>query len=411
MGLIVQKFGGTSVGSTEKIRNVAERVIAEREAGNDVVVVVSAMGKSTDVLVDLAKELTNDPSKREMDMLLTTGEQVTISLLAMALQAKGYDAISFTGWQAGMKTEKVHGNARIVDIDEARIQEELSAGKVVVVAGFQGIADDLHITTLGRGGSDTTAVALAAALKADKCDIYTDVPGVFTTDPRYVPSARKLAGISYDEMLELANLGAGVLHPRAVEFAKNYQIPLEVRSSIENESGTLIEEESSMEQNLVVRGIAFEDQMTRVTVCGLSSGLTTLSTIFTTLAKQNINVDIIIQSVTSTNQTSISFSVKTDDLTKTVEVLEEYKGALGYEQIETESKLAKVSIVGSGMVSNPGVAAEMFAVLAQKDIQVKMVSTSEIKVSTVVDREDMVKAVEALHDAFELSKVSAAAHS
>ncbi|WP_349924957.1 aspartate kinase [Bacillus altitudinis] len=411
MGLIVQKFGGTSVGTTEKIRNAAERVIAEREAGNDVVVVVSAMGKSTDVLVDLAKELTDDPSKREMDMLLTTGEQVTISLLAMALQAKGYDAISFTGWQAGMKTEKVHGNARIVDIDEARIKEELSAGKVVVVAGFQGIADDLHITTLGRGGSDTTAVALAAALKADKCDIYTDVPGVFTTDPRYVPSARKLAGISYDEMLELANLGAGVLHPRAVEFAKNYQIPLEVRSSIENESGTLIEEESSMEQNLVVRGIAFEDQMTRVTVCGLSSGLTTLSTIFTTLAKQNINVDIIIQSVTSTNQTSISFSVKTDDLSKTVEVLEEYKGALGYEQIETESKLAKVSIVGSGMVSNPGVAAEMFAVLAQKDIQVKMVSTSEIKVSTVVDREDMVKAVEALHDAFELSKVSAAAHS
>ncbi|PCK20573.1 aspartate kinase [Bacillus pumilus] len=411
MGLIVQKFGGTSVGSTEKIRRAAERVIAERKAGHDVVVVVSAMGKSTDVLVDLARELTDDPSKRELDMLLTTGEQVTISLLAMALQAKGYDAISFTGWQAGMKTEKVHGNARIVDIDESRIKEELRAGKVVVVAGFQGIADDLHITTLGRGGSDTTAVALAAALKANKCDIYTDVPGVFTTDPRYVPSARKLAGISYDEMLELANLGAGVLHPRAVEFAKNYQVPLEVRSSIENESGTLIEEESSMEQNLVVRGIAFEDQITRVTVCGLSSGLTTLSTIFTTLAKQNINVDIIIQSVTSTNQTSISFSVKTDDLSKTVEVLEEYKGALGYEQIETESKLAKVSIVGSGMVSNPGVAAEMFAVLAEKDIQVKMVSTSEIKVSTVVGRDDMVKAVEALHDAFDLSKVSAAAHS
>ncbi|MFD4418996.1 aspartate kinase [Bacillus safensis] len=411
MGLIVQKFGGTSVGSTEKIRNAAEIVIAEREAGHDVVVVVSAMGKSTDVLVDLAKELTDDPSKREMDMLLATGEQVTISLLSMALQTRGYDAISFTGWQAGMKTEHVHGNARIVDIDESRIKEELSAGKVVVVAGFQGIADDLHITTLGRGGSDTTAVALAAALKADKCDIYTDVPGVFTTDPRYVSSARKLAGISYDEMLELANLGAGVLHPRAVEFAKNYQVPLEVRSSIENESGTLIEEESSMEQNLVVRGIAFEDQITRVTVCGLSSGLTTLSTIFTTLAKQNINVDIIIQSATSTNQTSISFSVKTDDLSKTVEVLEEYKGALGYEQIETESKLAKVSIVGSGMVSNPGVAAEMFAVLAQKDIQVKMVSTSEIKVSTVVGRDDMVKAVEALHDAFDLSKVSAAAHS
>ncbi|OLP66027.1 Aspartokinase 2 [Bacillus pumilus] len=411
MGLIVQKFGGTSVGTTEKIQRVAERIIAERKAGHDVVVVVSAMGKSTDVLVDLAKELTDHPSKREMDMLLTTGEQVTISLLTMALQAKGFDAISFTGWQAGMKTENVHGNARIVDIDETRIREELNAGKVVVVAGFQGIADDLHITTLGRGGSDTTAVALAAALKADKCDIYTDVPGVFTTDPRYVSSARKLEGISYDEMLELANLGAGVLHPRAVEFAKNYQVPLEVRSSIVHEAGTLIEEESSMEQNLVVRGIAFEDQITRVTVCGLSSGLTTLSTIFTTLAKKNINVDIIIQSVTSTSQTSISFSVKTDELSKTVEVLEEYKNALGYEQIETESKLAKVSIVGSGMVSNPGVAAEMFAVLAEKDIQVKMVSTSEIKVSTVVGRDDMVKAVEALHDAFDLSKVGTATHS
>ncbi|MGE6628959.1 aspartate kinase [Bacillus sp. NPDC077027] len=411
MGLIVQKFGGTSVGSTEKIRHVAERVIAEREAGHDVVVVVSAMGKSTDTLVDLAKELTDEPSKREMDMLLTTGEQVTISLLAMALEAKGYEAISFTGWQAGIKTEKVHGNARIVHIDNTPIQTELDKGKVVVVAGFQGVADDLHITTLGRGGSDTTAVAIAAALKADKCDIYTDVPGVFTTDPRYVSSARKLAGISYDEMLELANLGAGVLHPRAVEFAKNYQVPLEVRSSIENEAGTLIEEESSMEQNLVVRGIAFEDQMTRVTVCGLSSGLTTLSTIFTTLAKQNINVDIIIQSVTSTSKTSISFSVKTEDLSRTVEVLEEYKHALNYEQIETENKLAKVSIVGSGMVSNPGVAAEMFAVLAEKNIQVKMVSTSEIKVSTVVHGDDMVKAVEALHDAFELSKVSAATHS
>lgn len=233
------------------------------------------------------------------------------------------------------------------------------------------------------------------------------MPGVFTTDPRYVKTARKLAGISYDEMLELANLGAGVLHPRAVEFAKNYQVPLEVRSSTEKEAGTLIEEESSMEQNLIVRGIAFEDQITRVTVCGLASGLTTLSTIFTTLAKQNINVDIIIQSVTGTSKTSISFSVKTEDLKRTVEVLEEYKDALDYEQIETENRLAKVSIVGSGMISNPGVAAEMFAVLAEKNIQVKMVSTSEIKVSTVVNEGDMVKAVEAPHDAFELSKQTA----
>ncbi|MEC1262872.1 aspartate kinase [Bacillus swezeyi] len=410
MGLIVQKFGGTSVGSVEKIVNVANRVIEEKQRGHDVVVVVSAMGKSTDSLVALAKEMAEQPSRREMDMLLTTGEQVTISLLTMGLQEKGYDAVSYTGWQAGIQTENIHGNARITNIESAKLKERLKEGKIIVVAGFQGVTDEGEITTLGRGGSDTTAVALAAALKADKCDIYTDVPGVFTTDPRYVKTARKLEGISYDEMLELANLGAGVLHPRAVEFAKNYQVPLEVRSSTEKEAGTLIEEESSMEQNLIVRGIAFEDQITRVTICGLSSGLTTLSTIFTTLAKQNINVDIIIQSVTSISKTSISFSVKTEDLQRTVQVLEEYKGALDYEQIETENRLAKVSIVGSGMISNPGVAAEMFAVLAEKNIQVKMVSTSEIKVSTVISESDMVKAVEALHDAFELSKISMTAN-
>nr|WP_087992361.1 aspartate kinase [Bacillus subtilis] len=404
MGLIVQKFGGTSVGSVEKINNAANRVIAEKQKGHQVVVVVSAMGKSTDALVSLAKDTTDQPSKREMDMMLATGEPVTISLLSMALQEKGYDAVSYTGWQAGIRTESVHGNARITDIDTTVLADQLEQGKVVIVAGFQGMTEDCEITTLGRGGSDTTAVALAAALKADKCDIYTDVTGVFTTDPRYVKSARKLAGISYDEMLELANLGAGVLHPRAVEFAKNYQLPLEVRSSTETEAGTLIEEESSMEQNLIVRGIAFEDQITRVTIYGLTSGLTTLSTIFTTLAKRNINVDIIIQTQAGDHDAGISFSVKSEDADQTVEVLEEYKGALEFEKIETESKLAKVSIVGSGMVSNPGVAAEMFAVLAEKNILIKMVSTSEIKVSTVVSENDMVKAVEALHDAFELSK-------
>ncbi|ABS74912.1 aspartate kinase [Bacillus velezensis] len=404
MGLIVQKFGGTSVGSAEKIQNAANRAIAEKQKGHDVVVVVSAMGKSTDALVNLAAEITSEPSRREMDMLLSTGEQVTISLLAMALQEKGYDAVSYTGWQAGVRTEAVHGNARITDIDITAIRSQLAEGRITVVAGFQGVTEDGGITTLGRGGSDTTAVALAAALEADKCDIYTDVPGVFTTDPRYVRSARKLAGISYDEMLELANLGAGVLHPRAVEFAKNYQVPLEVRSSTEHEAGTLIEEESSMEQNLIVRGIAFEDQITRVSVTGLASGLTTLSTIFTALAKRNINVDIIIQTQSDDGEADISFSVKTEDAAQTVAVLEEYKNALDYEKIETERKLAKVSIVGSGMVSNPGVAADMFAVLAEKNVQVKMVSTSEIKVSAVVSENDMVKAVEALHNAFELSK-------
>ncbi|TXC90148.1 aspartate kinase [Metabacillus litoralis] len=406
MSIIVQKFGGTSVGSVERILNAANRIIQEKENGNDVVIVVSAMGKSTDQLVDLAAQITAKPSKREMDMLLTTGEQITISLLTMALTEKGYDAVSFTGWQAGIETEAAHGNARITNINTDRIKNELTKGKIIVVAGFQGISSDQQITTLGRGGSDTTAVALAAALKADKCDIYTDVTGVFTTDPRFVKEARKLAAISYDEMLELANLGAGVLHPRAVEFAKNYNVPLEVRSSMVNERGTIIEEATNMEQNLVVRGIAFEDQVTRVSVLGLPNELTTLSTIFSTLAKNGLNVDIIIQNTTSDDRTSISFSVKTSDLEDTITILEQHKSVLQYEKVESETGLAKVSIVGSGMVSNPGVAAEMFDVLANEGIAIKMVSTSEIKVSTVIDQAHMVNAVDILHNAFELSKVA-----
>ncbi|GAB1807089.1 aspartate kinase [Priestia megaterium] len=407
MALIVQKFGGTSVGSVERIQHVANRVIQEAERGNQVVVVVSAMGKTTDALVKLASDITDSPSKREMDMLLTTGEQVTISLLTMALQYKGYEATSLTGWQAGIQTEAVHSNARIQHIDTTRIQRQLDRGRIVVVAGFQGCSEDGSITTLGRGGSDTTAVALAAALKAAKCDIYTDVTGVFTTDPRYVEDARKLHSISYDEMLELANLGAGVLHPRAVEFAKNYQVPLEVRSSLENENGTIVEEEVSMEQNLVVRGIAFEDNISRVTIEGLNNELQTLSTIFTALAKEQLNVDIIIQNVTANNRLSISFSIKTVDVESALAVLKEYKSTLGYTRIEHESGLAKVSIVGSGMISNPGVAAEMFEVLAGEKIEVKMVSTSEIKVSTVIPHADMVKAVETLHVAFELEEQQA----
>ncbi|ETI67839.1 aspartate kinase [Neobacillus vireti] len=402
MGLIVQKFGGTSVGSVNKILNVAACVKEERERGNNVVVVVSAMGKSTDTLVGLAKEISPKPNKRDMDMLLSTGEQVTISLLSMALNKLGMDAVSFTGWQAGIVTEPVHGNARITKMNTDAIKTQLTAGKVVIVAGFQGITEDGEITTLGRGGSDTTAVALAAALKADKCDIYTDVTGVFTTDPRYVKDARKLLSVSYDEMLELANLGAGVLHPRAVEFAKNYQVRLEVRSSIEKIEGTVIEGEAAMEQNLVVRGVAFEDEITRVTVLGLTNSLTSLSTIFTTLAQNNINVDIIIQSTTETGTANLSFSIHTNDWVETLNVLENNKGVLGYEQLDAENKLAKVSIVGSGMISNPGVAAKMFEVLANNNIQIKMVSTSEIKVSAVVEEKNMLKAVEALHKAFGL---------
>ncbi|WOD64114.1 aspartate kinase [Niallia taxi] len=405
MGLVVQKFGGTSVGSADRIKHVAKRVIEEKNRGNDVVVVVSAMGKTTDSLVKLAGEITDKPSKREMDVLLTTGEQITISLLAMALNEKDVEAISFTGWQAGMETEAVHGNARILNIKTERIEEHLMDGKVVIVAGFQGITEGGDITTLGRGGSDTTAVALAAAFKADKCDIYTDVTGVYTTDPRYVKEARKLLSISYDEMLELANLGAGVLHPRAVEYAKNYQMPLVVRSSMEQEEGTIIEEEVSMEQNLVVRGVAFEDNITSVTVFGLKNSLTSLSTIFSTLASNHINVDIIIQSLTESQATNLSFSIKDSDLDETVKVLEENKAVLGYDKVASEQGLAKVSIVGSGMISNPGVAADMFKVLAEQDIVIKMVSTSEIKVSTVIEKGNMVKAVETLHDAFDLSNL------
>jgi aspartate kinase len=407
MGMIVQKFGGTSVGSIERIQNVANRVIEEVKNGNDVVVVVSAMGKTTDELVQLAKQISKQPNKREMDMLLSTGEQVSIALLAMALQEQGYEAVSLTGWQAGIKTEAIHGNARIIDIDTSRIRKYLGEGKIVIVAGFQGITESGEITTLGRGGSDTTAVALAAALKADKCDIYTDVTGVFTTDPRYVKTARKLQEISYDEMLELANLGAGVLHPRAVEFAKNYQVPLEVRSSMEKERGTIVKEEVSMEQNLIVRGIAFEDQVTRVTVQGLPNGLHTLSTIFNALAHRGINVDIIIQSMTSAETTSVSFSICTGDLAETLQVLQSLEGAT----VEYESNLAKVSIVGSGMISNPGVAAQMFNVLADRGIEIKMVSTSEIKISTVVEQEKMVAAVEALHEAFQLEEEKAPVNS
>jgi aspartate kinase len=404
MGLIVQKFGGTSVGSVERILNVAQCVKEEKDRGNNVIVVVSAMGKTTDQLVSLAKGISANPSKREMDMLLTTGEQTTIALLAMALKEKGLEAVSLTGWQAGILTEPVHSNARITKIETTKIEKQLTEGKVVVVAGFQGVTESGEITTLGRGGSDTTAVALAAALGADKCDIYTDVTGVFTTDPRYVKSARKLLDISYDEMLELANLGAGVLHPRAVEFAKNYNVKLEVRSSMEKIEGTVIKGEATLEQNLVVRGVAFEDQITRVTILGLANSLTSLSTIFTTLAQHHINVDIIIQSKTESDTTNLSFSIKTNDLNETLGVLENNKSLLNYERIEAENGLAKVSIVGSGMISNPGVAAKMFEMLAQSEIEIKMVSTSEIKVSAVVEDRFMVKAVETLHDTFELAK-------
>ncbi|MBO0992244.1 aspartate kinase [Bacillus sp. SD088] len=409
METIVIKFGGSSLSTTDKIKNAANRIIEIRKQGKNVVAVVSAMGKTTDQLLSLAEQITDKPAQREMDMLLTTGEQVSISLLTMALTSKGVEAISLTGWQAGIVTENIHSNARILDVKATMLQKRLDEGKVVVAAGFQGVTEEGEITTLGRGGSDTTAVAIAASIGAERCLICTDVTGVYTSDPRFVPNARKLSSISYDEMLELANLGAGVLHPRAVEFAKNYGVALEVRSSTENEEGTVIEEEVSMEQNLIVRGVAFEKGMTRLTILGLSNELNGLSSIFTVLADHQIDVDIIIQSQTDTNKTNLSFSIKTKDLENAIEVLEQHKQVIGYEGLEHEAGLAKVSIVGSGMVSNPGVAAQMFQILAKNQIQVKMVSTSEIKISVVVSEGQMERAAQTLHEEYDLGVTPAEA--
>ncbi|MFD2369978.1 aspartate kinase [Brevibacillus sp. GCM10020057] len=402
MGLIVQKYGGTSVGTIERILRVADRIISYKEEGHDIVVVVSAMGKSTDVLVDMAKQITAYPSEREMDMLLTTGEQVSIALLSMALHTKGYDAISLTGWQAGITTESIHGKARIQQIDTQRIQSELGRGRVVIVAGFQGISDTGEITTLGRGGSDTSAVALAASLNADKCEIFTDVSGVYTADPRVVPAARKLDSISYDEMLELANLGAGVLHPRSVEAAKKYKVRLVVRSSFTAEDGTYVEEVANMETGRVVSGVAHDEDVAKVTVFGMPAKVGTLSRLFNTLADHQVNVDIIIQSSFDAEVTNISFTVASDDLKKTLDTLAAHKESLGFEKIEHEEGLTKVSIVGSGMVNNPGVAAEMFRVLAEQGISIKMVSTSDIKVSCVIPAALTELAVRSLHTAYGL---------
>lgn len=405
MGLIVQKFGGTSVGSMERIQHVAKRIKKEIQLGNKLVIVVSAMGKSTDTLIDMARQLSSNPESREMDMLLSTGEQVTSALLAMALHQIEVKAISMTGWQAGVVTEAVHSKARIVDIKKESILEEVNQGNVVIVAGFQGATETGLITTLGRGGSDTTAVALAAVLAAERCDIFTDVTGVYTADPRIVPLARQVKQISYDEMLELANLGAGVLHPRAVECAKNYGVNLTVRSSFEDIEGTWVKEEAFMEEGLVVHGVAHDKNVTKVTVRGMVNQIGTLSRLFTTLAKCHLNVDIIInQSMHDQEKTNISFSISSEDINKTLEILYQHKESLEFEDIIYEENLSKVSIVGAGMISNPGVAAEMFQSLSQAEIEIKMVSTSEIKVSCVVPQKDMVKAVQTLHHAFGLDK-------
>lgn len=398
MERIVMKFGGTSVANPERIARAAQLVVGEVNRGKQVAVIVSAMGKTTDELLSLAHEVNPAAGRRELDMLLTTGEQVTASLLAMAITAQGVEARSYTGWQAGVTTESVHGNARIEQVQADRIVSALEAGAVTVITGFQGADVSGELTTLGRGGSDTSAVAIAIALDAVACDIYTDVEGVFTTDPRLIKKARKLEEISYDEMLEIANLGAGVLHPRAVEFAKNHLMPLRVRPAHMDGQGTIIKEEIDLENNLVVRGIAFERDIVRITVMYDVPYNGSLANIFTALAKHHVNVDIIVQTIRGDVQPSVSFSIKKEDFAEAINVLESNKEALGYSRADFEVGLAKVSIVGSGMVSNPGVAANMFDILRQAVIPVKMVSTSEIKVSVVIPEPDMEKAVATLHE-------------
>ena len=404
MERIVMKFGGTSVANPEKIAQAAKRVAQEVRQGKQVAVIVSAMGKTTDELLTLAREVNPKAGRRELDMLLTTGEQVTASLLAMAIAAEGLEAYSYTGWQAGVTTEAVHGNARIEQVHADKIMSTIDTGAVAVITGFQGVDEAGELTTLGRGGSDTSAVAIAIAIEAAVCDIYTDVEGVFTTDPRLIGQARKLEEISYDEMLEIATLGAGVLHPRAVEFAKNHQMPLRVRPAHLEGEGTVIKEEIDLENNLTVRGIAFERDVVRITVMYDVPYNGSLANIFTTLAKQHINVDIIVQTIMEGVQPSVSFSIKKEDFAEVLNVLETNRETLGYRQADFEVGLAKVSIVGSGMVSNPGVAATMFDTLRNASIPVKMVSTSEIKVSVVVPESEMDKAVAVLHEQYGLDK-------
>lgn len=404
--IIVQKFGGTSVADTEKIKNVAKVVIKEKNNGNDVVVVVSAMGHTTDYLVKMAKDLSKTPSSREMDMLLSTGEGVSIALLAMAIQAEGYDAVSYNAMQVGIVTENVHSKARIIDIKTEKLKKNLNEGKIIVVAGFQGVTEEGEITTLGRGGSDTSAVALAAALNAERCDIYTDVEGVYTTDPRVVPTASRLDEISYEEMLELAHAGANVLHPRSVETAKQFNVPLRVRSSFKIENlGTLILGVEKMEIYKPVAGVAADLSQARVVVCDVPDVPGQAAKLFSNLAKQNISVDMIIQSYARkvSNTNDIAFTIDSADIDKTIETLNELKSELNCGEIQVNPEIAKVSIVGAGMIDRPGIASTMFETLAEQGINIKMISTSEIKISCLVNKADAQKAVKALHEVFELS--------
>ncbi|MDO5310394.1 MAG: aspartate kinase [Clostridia bacterium] len=399
MALIVQKFGGSSVADAARVANVAGRVVETARSGNRVVVVVSAQGDTTDDLIEKAAEINPDASKREMDMLLSSGEQISIALLAMAIERLGHPVISLTGWQAGFKTNNVYGNARINTIDTERIQAELDRKNIVVVAGFQGLNKYDDITTLGRGGSDTSAVAIAAALHADKCEIYTDVDGVYTADPRIVKDAKKLSEITYDEMLELASLGANVLHNRSVEMAKKYNVKLEVKSSFEKIDGTVVKEVCKMEK-MLIRGVTRDNDVARIAVIGVENTPGIAFRIFSALAKENINVDMILQSVGRNGKKDIAFTVTKAHKDETLAVIDGLKEQLNFEEVNCRDNLSKVSIVGAGMVTNPGVAAKMFEALFAADINIHMIATSEIKVSVLINVNNAERAVQVIHDKF-----------
>jgi len=405
MALVVQKYGGSSVADAEKIRNVARRIVKTREEGNEVVVAVSAMGDTTDELIRLARQINPQPQERELDVLLSTGEIVSSTLLAMALHSLGYKAVSLSGAQAGIETDASHSRARILRIEPKRIAQELEKGNIVIVAGFQGITGDMDITTLGRGGSDTTAVALAASLKAQMCQLYTDVDGVYTADPRLVPEASRLKEIGYEEMLELATYGAKVIHPRAVEIGELYNMPILVASSFSNKPGTIIHGGVSMEARNKVRGIAHDLDVAKITVVGVPDQPGIASAIFEPLAKANISVDTIVQNASVNNITDLTFTVARGDLDKAMSLVKPIAESIGARECVSDSTLAKLSVIGTGMQNTPGYAATMFRALYEQGINIQLITTSEIRITCIIAADRAKDAAKALHKAFELEKV------
>jgi aspartate kinase len=403
VALVVQKYGGTSVGSAERIKHVARRVVLAAEAGNEVCVVVSAMGDTTDELLELAGQVSKRPHDRELDMLLTAGERISMALLSMAIIDLGHQAISFTGSQAGIVTDTSHGKAKIIDVRARRVREEIGAGKIAIVAGFQGVSTEDEVTTLGRGGSDATAVAIAAGLGADVCEIYTDVEGVYTADPRIVAGARKLREVSYEEMLELAASGAKVLMARSVEFGRNHGVVIHVRSTFSEADGTWVRKEEELMEQPTISGIAHDTSEAKVTISGVPDRPGIAARVFRPLADAGVNIDMIVQNVSEAGHTDISFTVPTTDLPRAEPILAETATAVGARGVATDAGIAKVSLVGAGMKSHPGVAAEMFDALADAGINIEIISTSSIRISCVVRAADVERAVQVIHDRFRLS--------